>query len=134
MYTGKYRTICIAMMIGLLLAGLYPDTIAPDFFVCNSERGSEFSLDSARKDFNDSGLCTPDMLGECMELQSARQSPYLNLFCEGPAAPAQGKFLQYSETIYTFCRTLDALVMDYMHQSDGKKRIRMTFSYDKKTE
>lgn len=122
--TRKDRIICLMITVSVLLSGMYFDTRMPDdLFVYSSF--SLISMDASQFDTNNAKVCTTEMLNECIsvQLQSEGHSVFLYLICAGQLALIQGKVLPYLESIKTFCHRLDALVMEYMHQSDGKKRI-----------
>lgn len=139
MHTRRKKTACLAIVIMLLLSEIYLNMVITDsFFVYKSTGKSNTFFQSNSVDFifdrtlikNDSGhfnrySCTTKMLSEYtgIELQSADWNLFLCLLHIGYLFLLQGKFFQLSEMIQTFYRTLDALVTEYMHQSDGKKRI-----------
>ncbi|MDE7184707.1 MAG: hypothetical protein K2O40_09605 [Lachnospiraceae bacterium] len=123
-HTRTDRIICLMVTILLLLSGMYLDTAAPDdLFVYSSF--PRMSMDAPQLDSNDARVCTTEMLNECIsiQLQSEGRSVFLHLICAGQLALISGKILPYPKSIQTFCHRLDALVVEYMHQSDGKKRI-----------
>ncbi len=139
MHTRREKTACLAIVIMLLLSEIYLNMVMTDsFFAYKSTGASNTFFQSSSVDFifgkilikDDSShinryICTTKMLGECVgiELQSAGWNLFLCLLHIGYLFLLQGKFFQLSEIIQTFYRTLDALVTEYMHQSDGKKRI-----------
>ncbi len=138
MHTRK-KTACMAIVIMLLLSEIYLNVVMTDsFFVYNSIEKSDPFFQSNSMNFifgrafikNDSRhfnpyICTTKMLSECAgsDLQSSGWNLFLCLLHIGYLFLLQGKFYQFSEIIQTFYRTLDALVTEYMHQSDGKKRM-----------
>ncbi|HBV83361.1 MAG TPA: hypothetical protein DEB74_11350 [Lachnospiraceae bacterium] len=138
MYTRSRKTACIAIVIMLLMSEIYLNMVMTDsFFVYKSTGESNIFFQSNSVDFifgkaslkNDSrhldrGICTTNMLSECagIELQSAGWNWFLSLLHIGYLFLLQGKFFQLSEIIQTYYQTLEVLVIEYMHQSDGKKR------------
>lgn len=139
MHTRKEKTACLAIVIMLFLSEIYLDMVMTDsFFVYSSTEKSNVFSELNVIDFvfgktslrNDSRpfnryICTTKTLSECagIELQSASWNLFLCLLHIGYLFLLQGKFILLSERIQIFYRTLDALVTEYMHQSDGKKRI-----------
>lgn len=114
MYARREKTACLAIVIMLLLSEIYLDMVMTDsFFVYNSVEEI------------DTYICATNTLRECVgiELQSAGWNLFPCLLYIGYLFLLQGKFILLSEIIQNFCRTLDAFVTEYMHQSDGKKRI-----------
>lgn len=139
MYTRREKTACLAIVIMVLLSEIYLNVVMTDsFFAYKSTGKSNTFFQSNSVDFifdrilikNNSRhcnryICTTKMLSEYagIELQSAGWNLFVCLLHIGYLFLLQGKFFQLSEMIQTFYRTLDALVTEYMHQSDGKKRI-----------
>lgn len=139
MHTRRNKIACLAIVIMLLMSEIYLNMVMTDsFFACKSTGESNLFFPSNSVDFifdkallkNDSChldryICTIQMLSECagIKLQLAGWNLFLCLLYVGYFFLLQGKFFQLSEMIQTFYRTLDALVTEYMHQSDGKKRI-----------
>ena len=130
MYTRK-KTACMAIVIMMLLSEIYLNVVMTDsFFVYNSIEKSDPFFQSNSMNFIfgrafNPYICTTKMLSECAgsDLQSSGWNLFLCLLHIGYLFLLQGKFYQLSEIIQTFYRTLDALVTEYMHQSDGKKRM-----------
>lgn len=125
-HTRNHSIICLMIIISLLLSGMYFDTVTPDDFFAYSSF-SIMSIDDPSFDFyyKDTKVCTTEMLNECacVQQQPEELSVFLHLLFTDQLALIQRRALQNPETIRAFCRTLDALVTEYMHQSDGKKRI-----------
>ena len=141
-YTNERRTmnkeiqkiICFVLIISLSLAGLYVDTIAAaSLFVCDFTGKTASCLRSCHADNSDSNVCTEAMLNECsgMELEPLGKYPdrdretgdSLNLLYSILGFLFQGKSFPLQKTIQFFCLSQNELLTDYIHQSDGKKRI-----------
>ena len=121
----KYRLISLILVIVLLLTGAYLDQVAEKTFVLHG-----FMEDAAicsrlfQVDFNDVAACMTEMLNECssMEQQSIELDPLLYLLCSNHMTLFAGSSFGHLETVQSLSRTSDSVVVDYMHQSDGKKR------------
>ncbi len=139
MHTVRERTACFVIGVMLFLSEIYLDMVMTDsFFVYNSvgEVASFLKSDSSDFTFNrvclqencghlNLHVCTMKILNECsgVMLSPNGWNLFHCLIYIGYFFLLQNKFYQLSEMLQTFCRTLDALVAEYMHQSDGKKRI-----------
>lgn len=120
-----YRKISFILVMALFLTGIYLDTAADDaFFLCDPAGGTAFCAQPLYTDFNGAGICRQETLNEAggVENQSAGLHPHLSLIRLDGIVPSQGKMHHFSELVQPFCQTMDGLVAEYLHQSDGKKR------------
>lgn len=125
MHKRKYKLISFILAITLFLTGIYLDTAADDaFFLCGSVGETAFCPKSFHTNINNLMLFERELLNECsgIEQQSIALHPFLLLLHLNRFSVLQGRSFRHSETMQSFCQTLDGLVTDYMHQSDGKKR------------
>ncbi|MDE7324570.1 MAG: hypothetical protein K2N73_17990 [Lachnospiraceae bacterium] len=128
-----HRIIGLFFAILLFLSGMYMDTItAESLFVYDFTGEVAASLISCHSDMNSAAICTTGLLNaHSIELQSLERYPeryqksnaFLSLQRPGFGALSQGKSYIHHAVSHLFCRTQNELVTDYMHQSDGKKRI-----------
>lgn len=122
----KYRIISFVLAISLFLSGMYLDTNAGDaFFVYDSTGNTSLCARVFHADINHAKMCMTELLNECSdaEIQSYSPSPLLCPLYADDLFLLQGRSVRHPETVFSFYRTLDGIVTDYIHQSDGKKRI-----------
>lgn len=120
MHKRKDKILSFMLVITLFLTGLILDTAAEDaFFLCNSMEESSL-CPRANAVINTSKICGSEILNRHndMEQQSIELSPSLSLLVNRFFL----SLYRHAETIPPFCQTLDGLVTNYIHQSDGKKR------------
>lgn len=134
MRTGKRRMICLILSVILFLSGVYFEQFKTDSFLVHASMGSETtSIRSCQTVSNDANVCTVRMLrdGNCARLQqSARYSnpkremrSSLNLLQINSSFLAEGNNPANSVLIQFSDHKPIALVTNYIHESDGKKRI-----------
>lgn len=127
------RIISIALVISLLFAGMYVDTIpAEELFVCDITGKAAASLAPVPSDINNDAICTtelPAVQNADLQTRTNYQQQYretnafLYLQCFGSWSVSQGNSCTHHITTCLFYRTQTELLTEYMYQSDGKKRI-----------
>lgn len=125
MQRRRCRIIGLILAAALFLTGIYLDTAAEDvFFLCDSMGETFLCPVSVGTDINKLKICGRETWGESsdMEQQTIEAYPVLSLPHAGRISLSQRKYFRHSESVQSLCRTLDVLVTDYLHQSDGKKR------------
>ncbi len=129
-----HRIISLLFAILLFLSGMYADAVTAEaLFVYDLTGEVAAGLAPRHSDINDATICsTMELLNVCsMEQQSpgryqvrAREvNALLYLQCSGFGFLSQGKSRMHRVAAHLCCRRQNELVMDYLHQSDGKKRI-----------
>ena len=129
-----HRIISLFFAILLFLSGMHADTVATEaLFVYNLTGKMATGLAPCHSDINDATICSEmDLLNMCsVEQQSpgryqerAREvNDFLYLQCSGFGFLSQGKSCMHRVMVHLSCRRQNELVIDYLHQSDGKKRI-----------
>lgn len=125
MHKRKYGILSLILVTVLLLTGVYHDKVAEETFLLRGcMENSVICSGLFQSDINDVTACMTEMLSECsgMEQQSIELDPLLYLLCPTHIFRFMGNSSGYLETGQSLWHTSDKLVMDYMHQSDGKKR------------
>lgn len=121
----KYSIISLILVVVLLSTGMYLDRVTEEFFILREcGKSSVLCHRLFQTDINDIAACTAVMFNECiqMEQQSIKLDLLLFLLYSGFIFLFAGKSYRYLETARFPWRVSDERVMDYMHQSDGKKR------------
>lgn len=121
----KYRFISLILMIVLLFAGMYLDRATEEFFILRGCGKSPVLCHSLfQTDINAVATCSVEMRNECsqMEQKSVKLDSLLYLLYSGHAFLFAGKSYRYLETVRLPWQASGGRIMDYMHQSDGKKR------------
>ena len=128
-----HKIISLFLAILLFLAGIYVDTSTPDALLgYDSTTEAAISPAPCHSDMNDAAIHTTELPNvHNIELQSRGryQEQYREVIeflysqCSGFSFLSRRKsYIQHVAT-YLFCQTQNELVIEYMHQSDGKKRI-----------
>ncbi len=121
----KYRIISLILAAVMLLAGTYLDHVTEELFALRGCGKSPLLYSrSFQTDINDVAACTTEILNEYRgtEQQSMKLNPQRFLLCCDRVLLFTGKSYRYPETVRSLGKAPRELVMDYMHQSDGKKR------------
>ena len=124
MHKRKYRILSLILVTVLLLTGVYHDKVAETFLLRSCMENSAICSGLFRTDINDVAACMTEMFNECsgMAQQSIELDPLLYLLCSNHIFLFTGNSFGHLEPGQSLWHTSDELVMDYMHQSDGKKR------------
>lgn len=121
----KYQYISFILVTALLLTGVYLDKVAEETCALRGFLGdAAICSEVFQADINGVAACMTEMLNECssMEQQSIELDPLLYLLCSNHIFLIMGKSNKCLDTAQFLWRMSDELVIDYMHQSDGKKR------------
>jgi len=121
----KDRVISLILVTALLLTGVYLDTAIRDMFFWHGGMGDSMICSGLfQADMNDVAACMIEMMNEYsrMEQQLIELSPLLYFLCSSHIFLFPGTSFGCLETVQFLWRMSDELVIDYMHQSDGKKR------------
>lgn len=121
----KYRLISLILVAALLLTGAYLGQVAEETFALRGFTGDAVIRSGLfQADINDVAACMTEMLDECSNVkqQSIELDPLLYLLCSNHIALFAGNSFGGLETVQSPWRMSNELVLDYMHQSDGKKR------------
>lgn len=124
MHKRKCKIVSL-VMAAVLLAGIYLDIVAADtFFLRSSMEKAVLCSRSLHTEINTFKICGSELSDECGGVWQQSSGPYadLALFSWNRVFILPDNALCHPGTMQPFCHTLDGLVMDYMHQSDGKKR------------
>lgn len=120
----KHKMICL-VLAAVLLAGIYLDIVAADtFFLRSPAEEAVLCSRSLHTVINNLEICgsgLPDGYGGVRQ-QLQGLYAYLSLLSWNRVFTLLDNTPCRLGTLQSFCQTLDGLVMDYMHQSDGKKR------------
>lgn len=125
MHKRKDRMISLILAVALFLAGMYLNAMAEETFLLRSRMGNSAICSRVfQVDINHDAVCMTTTLGECsgMDRQLMELDPLLYLLCAHHIILFMGKSFGKLEKICSLSRTSDGLAVDYMHQSDGKKR------------
>lgn len=131
---GTPGIMCFVLAVALFLAGMYTDAIMSDvLFVCDSMGKTSSCLRSCHTDINDVNVCIAEMLNECSSMewqpygrhrsQEGKIGSLLYFLYANLGSSFRGDFWACKETIQSFCQVQNELLTDYIHRSDGKKRI-----------
>lgn len=121
----KDKVISLILVMALLLTGVYLDTAIRDVLFLRSCLGDSIIYSELfQADINDVVACMIKTMNECsgMEQQLIELDPLLYLLCSNHIFSFPGKSFGCLETVQSLWRMSGELVIDYMHQSDGKKR------------
>lgn len=128
-----HRIISLFLTILLLFSGAYVDAVSAEaLFACDFAGNTAANLTSCQSDINDAAICTTESLNiHNMELQSRGRyqqqyreiNEFLSLQNSVFGSLSRRKSYLHHSTKYSFCQTQNELLTEYMHQSDGKKRI-----------
>lgn len=138
----KHRIISSFIAIILFFAGMHADTFSAESFSGQYFAGKTTAIPASCHSAYDT-VChstskndaviytteTPDVCIMTLPLQEKFQEQYREsnaffyLQCSGINSLLQKKsYIRHAST-YLFCQTQNGLVTEYIHQSDGKKRI-----------
>lgn len=128
-----HRIISFVLAILLFFAGTYADAAAADaLFEYDLTEKTTPGLAPYHSDINNAAICTTESSNvHNIELQSRgryqqryRQvNEFFYLHNSVSGSLSQGKSYIYHAAQYAFCQAQNELLTEYMHQSDGKKRI-----------
>lgn len=129
------KMICIILSVILSLSGLFYQDNVSDFLSANStvEKTNSY-IQSEYTTITEIQVCTAEILGlqnpyaiqnitGCFISPQGRLKISLSFLCLNSFLFVIGKFFTDSEIIQSYCRCLNELVTNYIHKSDGKKRI-----------
>ena len=134
MRTGKRRMVCLILSMILFLSGVYFEQLKTDAFLVDSSIGRETSgIRSCQTLINDENICTVKMLRDGNGIRPQQSGRYstpkrelrssLNLLHLNSSFLAEGNNPANSVLIQFSDQKPIALVTNYIHKSDGKKRI-----------
>lgn len=128
-----HRIISLLLTILLLFAGTYADAASADaLFKCDLTGKAATNLTPCHSAVNDATICTTESSNiHNIELQSRgryRQqyrevNEFLSLQNSVFGSISRRKSYIHHAAKYSFCQTQNERLAEYMHQSDGKKRI-----------
>lgn len=128
-----HKIISLFLTILLLFAGTYADAVSADaLFKCNLIGETDATLAPCHSTINDATICKTESSNiDNIELQSQgryRQqyrevNEFLSLQNSVFGSISRRKSYIHHAAKYSFCQTQNELLTEYMHQSDGKKRI-----------
>lgn len=134
MRRNRNKTVYILAAWILLISGMYFEPFKADpVFTCAPARAEASHISSADSGMAEEYACTAEMLGirgntEVLHTgrpagpkRDIRISP--DFLCQNVYFPYEGKSCTYFEEICTASGNQRELVTDYIHRSDGKKRI-----------
>lgn len=129
----QYR--CLILAILVFLSGMWCENSMTGFRAENAAADADNAyILSAGDAVGEAQLCTEEMLNVrthagLLQLagrlihQSGKARPAFAFLCSDTLSLAEGKFYTGSEEISFSGQCPEELVVTYMHQSDGKKRI-----------
>lgn len=137
----KCRAWCVIFAVILALSGMYFEkNEVHSSLACPSVEKNNSYIKSAHTTITDAQVCTTEMLGvqytgrvqqltarlirpgkTLITLHNFLYSDYLSL--------PEGKFFTSLEITQIYCGCLDELVINYIHNLDGKKRIECTILF-----
>lgn len=128
-----HRMICLFYIALLLLTGIYMDTIPEEALsVCSQTGKTTAILAPLHSDINCATICPkefPNILDMKLQSRGKFQEQHrevnecLYLSCFGSGSLFHGKSYRYHAAASLFFHSQNDLVTEYMHQSDGKKRV-----------
>lgn len=131
----KKQSICLILALLVFLSGMWWENSMTDFFAEYASAGeSSIPILSDGDAVSEAQLCTEEMLNVrtqvgLLQLTGRRLQPTrkVRLAQELPYSDypisAERKFFTGSEELHFFIPCPEELVVNYIHQSDGKKRI-----------
>lgn len=131
----KKQSICLILAILVFLSGIWCENSITDSFMEYAAMGESsphilFDGDAV----TEAQLCTEEMLnvrthvgllqlaGRFLHPTRRARLAY-DLLCPDHLLSAEGKFFTGSEKMHFFIQCPEELVVNYIHQSDGKKKI-----------
>lgn len=131
----KKQSICLLLAVLIFLSGMWFENDRADSFAeCVSTGVCSSDILSADDTVSRAQLCTEEMLSVRINVgllqlagrfafQTRRARLLVNFLYLDPLSTAEGKFFPSSEETHFFSQCPDELVVNYIHLSDGKKRI-----------
>lgn len=127
------RIISLVLAILLLFSGAYAGAVSADaLFACDFAGNAAPSLTPCHSDINDAAICTTESSNiHNMELHSRGRyqqqyreiNEFLSLQNSVFGSLSRKKSYTHHSAKYSFCQTQNELLTEYLHQSDGKKRV-----------
>ncbi len=131
----KKQILCLMLTVLVFLSGIWCENSITDFQAENVSVGADISHTLWEDDaVTETQLCMEEMLGVRIHaglLQLTGRLTHLarktrvtfDFLYSDISDASERKFFAGSEEIYFSCQCPEELVVNYIHQSDGKKRI-----------
>ncbi|MDE6911235.1 MAG: hypothetical protein K2P44_12300 [Lachnospiraceae bacterium] len=128
MRKNTQRRIGLFLAMLLFLSGMYVDTVMTEAFFVYDTTGK---IVSCHSDINDATICTSELISVCSaerlshggyQERVREMNDFLYMQCSGFGSLFRRKSC-ILHAARLLCRKQNELVTDYIHQSDGKKRI-----------
>lgn len=125
MHKRKRRVLSLILVTILLINSMTFGRVAEEFSVLRACGKSPVLCHRFyQSDINDAAVCTAEVFSLCGQLgrQSIKLDSQLFLLYADDTLLYAGKSCRYLETVRSLWNVSDEWVVDYIHQSDGKKR------------